>query len=154
MEIRLAAIEDTETVLALYRVLFGELAALQPDSFESADQDRGFVQDAIRDEHADVLLAAVQGITVGFAMVRRRTTPAYPAVKPQLYAHLMDLAVLPPYRGRGAGTALLCAVRAWGWAQRCAYVELSVLEENKKAQRLYRSQGYRPSVHTLRTPLA
>lgn len=153
MEIRPATTQDTEAVLALYRLLFAEMAALQPEAFERADQDRAFVKGAIRSDHADVLLATNEGVAAGFAMVRCCMTPDYPAVKTRRYAHLMDLAVLPPYRKRGMGTALLGAVRQWAVDRACSYVELCVLEENQTARRLYEHAGFASKVRTMRAPL-
>ena len=69
------------------------------------------------------------------------------------YAYLMDLAVMPKYRGRGAGTLLLDAVQAWARANNLDYLELNVLSNNSGARRLYSRNGYEESSCTMRKKL-
>ncbi len=55
--------------------------------------------------------------------------------------HIHALYVLPAYRRRGVGTALLQAAIAWGQQRHCLRVELSVLPHNP-ARRLYQALGF------------
>jgi GNAT superfamily N-acetyltransferase len=85
-----------------------------------------------------VLLAfdddAAIGIAVcflGFSTFRAR---------PLLNIH--DLAVLPQYRGKGAGRALLQAAEDYARRQGCCRLTLEVLESNSGARALYRRFGF------------
>lgn len=55
----------------------------------------------------------------------------------------VSLAVFPPHRGRGAGTALLAALEREARAREIAALSLSVQRDNP-ALRLYRRFGFRP----------
>jgi GNAT superfamily N-acetyltransferase len=94
---------------------------------------------ALRDiPRALVLLAfadeAAVGIAVcfiGFSTFRAR---------PLLNVH--DLAVLPQYRGKGAGRALLEAAEDHARRQGCCRLTLEVLESNAGARALYHRFGF------------
>ena len=60
--------------------------------------------------------------------------------KPLLNIH--DLAVVPEYRGRGVGRALLDAVEAHARSRGCCKLTLEVLDANTRAETLYRSFGF------------
>ncbi|MBN2365169.1 MAG: GNAT family N-acetyltransferase [Calditrichaeota bacterium] len=62
--------------------------------------------------------------------------------KPTLY--LEDLFVLPEYRGRGIGTALLKILAKTALENNCGRMEWSVLDWNESAIRLYRRLGAVP----------
>jgi GNAT superfamily N-acetyltransferase len=55
--------------------------------------------------------------------------------------HIHALYVLPHYRRRGAGTALLRAAIDWGQRQHCLRAQLSALPHNP-ARRLYQQLGF------------
>ena len=64
------------------------------------------------------------------------------ACRPLLNVH--DLAVLPAWRGRGIGRALLARVEAIARERDCCKLTLEVLQGNHPAQALYRVQGFHP----------
>ncbi|MEO8466498.1 MAG: GNAT family N-acetyltransferase [Gammaproteobacteria bacterium] len=68
---------------------------------------------------------------VGFSTFRAR---------PLLNVH--DLAVLPQYRGKGAGRALLQAAEDHARHNGCCRLTLEVLESNSAARVLYRRFGF------------
>lgn len=65
-------------------------------------------------------------------------TPIFRPVR-TLYIHA--LYVLPHYRRRGVGTALLCAAIEWGQQRGCRQAQLSVLPHNP-ARRVYQTLGF------------
>ncbi len=63
------------------------------------------------------------------------------AARPLLNVH--DLAVLPAFRGRGVGRALLNAAAERARARDCAKLTLEVREDNAQARGLYAERGFR-----------
>lgn len=64
------------------------------------------------------------------------------AAKPLLNIH--DVAVLPPYRGRGIGTALFREAEKVALKRGCCKLTLEVLSGNQSARRLYERLGFGP----------
>jgi ribosomal protein S18 acetylase RimI-like enzyme len=64
-----------------------------------------------------------------------------PIFRPVQTLHIHALYVLPAYRRRGVGTALLRAALKWGQQQHCRRAQLSVLPHNP-ARRLYQALGF------------
>jgi GNAT superfamily N-acetyltransferase len=60
--------------------------------------------------------------------------------RPLLNIH--DLAVLPPYRGRGIGRVLLAAAEEHARRSGCCKLTLEVQDDNKRARSLYQSFGF------------
>jgi len=84
-----------------------------------------------------VLLAYVENVVVGIAtcFVGFSTFAARPLL------NLHDFSVLPEYRGRGIGQALLRAVEAVARERGCVKVTLEVQENNRHARKLYERAG-------------
>lgn len=68
------------------------------------------------------------------------------AARPLVNIH--DLAVLPEYRGRGFGRALLAAVEAKARELGCVKVTLEVMENNYPARHLYAEFGFAQATYT------
>jgi len=64
-----------------------------------------------------------------------------PIFRPAQTLCINSLYVLPKYRRRGIGTALLCTAIDWGRHHGCLQAQLSVLPHNP-ARRLYRELGF------------
>lgn len=86
---------------------------------------------------AEVLIADLVGEPVGFALFF--TTFSTFLGRPGIW--LEDLFVLPEYRGRGVGKALLLEVARIAVERRCGRLEWSVLDWNEPAIRFYESLG-------------
>jgi ribosomal protein S18 acetylase RimI-like enzyme len=89
-----------------------------------------------------VLLAFDDDEPVGIAVCFRGLSTF--RARPLLNIH--DLAVLPPYRGRGIGRALLRAAEEHARLQGCCRLTLEVLESNAGARALYRRFGFDDSI--------
>jgi GNAT superfamily N-acetyltransferase len=89
------------------------------------------------DRFVQALLAESKGEPVGFALFFLNFSTFLG--KPGIY--LEDLFVLPAYRGKGIGKALLAAVAARAVERGCGRFEWSVLKWNEGAIRFYASLG-------------
>lgn len=68
--------------------------------------------------------------------------PASPQDRLGPVGRIEDVAVLPAYRGRGVGRALVLAVMGYLWERGCRVTELTVDTENVGARRLYDELGF------------
>ena len=153
MVIRPAVIEDMSAIAALYRVLFAEMAALQPAVWRPSEMPRSFILELITGARSSVLLVEEAGKVAGFAVVQDRDTPQLSCLISNRYCYLMDMVVEPSCRGRGLGRALLRAAERWARERELKWMELNVLEENKGAYNLYEEMGLSPAQHTMRKML-
>ena len=90
-----------------------------------------------------VFLAYVGGMPVGLAVCFRGFSTF--AARPLINIH--DLAVLPEQRGRGVGRKLLDAIARKARALGCCKLTLEVLENNRKARRVYEAAGFGQAVY-------
>ena len=91
-----------------------------------------------------ILLAFLGERPVGIATCFRgfSTFAALPLV------NIHDLAVLPEFRGRGIGRALLAAVAQKARELGCVKVTLEVQENNHPARHLYAAAGFGQAIYT------
>ena len=90
--------------------------------------------------YAEVLLAEVAGVVVGFALFFHNYSTFL--TKPGIW--LEDLFVRPEHRGRGHGRALLTALARIAVDRGCGRLEWSVLDWNEPSISFYRALGATP----------
>lgn len=132
--IRPALPADVPTIARLIREL-AEYERLSHEVFLEEDLLREHLFGAR--PYAEVLLAEDAGIVVGMALFFHNYSTFLG--RPGLY--LEDLFVLPEFRGRGFGKALLRAVAQVAVARECGRLEWSVLDWNEPSIAFYRSVG-------------
>lgn len=153
MEIRKAELSDMREIRRLYRILFRDMAQIQPQFIREGEMDALFLHTMITGEDSDILLAGEAEKVCGFAMVQLRETPPLECFAPHRYSSLIDLAVEPSERGRGIGRQLIHAVKAWSKEWEAEYVELNILSGNEPAACLYEDEGFGECMRTLRAML-
>lgn len=134
IEIRPAKSEDVETIFQLIQAL----AAYE----KLSHQVTGTV--ALLHSHLfgahpciEALLADYQGQSIGFALFF--TNYSTFLTKPGIY--LEDLFVMPEYRGKGIGKAILAALARLALERECGRLEWSVLDWNEPAIAFYQRIG-------------
>jgi GNAT superfamily N-acetyltransferase len=148
--IRAASVPDIDVIAPLYRLLFREMAELQPNVWRPAEMPRSFLLELIEGGRSDILLALAGDETAGFAVVQDRDTPGFSCLIPARYVYLMDMVVAKGHRGKGAGSSLISAAEAWGRERGARWIELNALAENSGAIRLYKRSGLSFVQHTMR----
>jgi GNAT superfamily N-acetyltransferase len=134
LNIRKAVPGDAELIhlfvcaLADYEKLRHEMVATE------ADIDRALFGPR---PYAEAVIADWGGIPVGFALYFYNFSTF--AGRPSLY--LEDLFVLPEYRGKGIGRALLAHLACIATENGCARFEWTVLDWNEPSIRFYESLG-------------
>lgn len=98
----------------------------------------------VRRNHGFILVAESDGVPVGVVVgwIRRFSAVERTEDAPTRLGFIPDLAVLPEWRGRGAGTQLLRAAELRFRRAGCDQIGLGVFPPNRGARRLYRRRGY------------
>ena len=137
LTLRFAAEGDVGTILgfvrelAEYEKLFHEVVATEDTLRASLFQGR---------QVAEVILAEVEGLAVGFALFFHN----FSTFLGQAGIYLEDLYVTPAMRGKGVGTALLCFMARLACERGCGRLEWAVLDWNQPAITFYRNLDAQP----------
>jgi ribosomal protein S18 acetylase RimI-like enzyme len=98
-----------------------------------------------------IFVAEADDAVVGFVGVLARVVPD--PDEGQAYAYVSDLVVLPAYRRRGIGRALLERAEAYALREGASTLRVGVLAKNEAAARLYRGIGFTDYTIQLSKPL-
>ena len=107
-----------------------------------ADAYLTFLLDRCSRAAGRVLVAEIDHGVVGFVGVLCRVVPEEPDEDQTPYAYISDLVVLPRYRQRGIGRALLDRAEALVRSSGARNLRVGVLAKNEPAARLYRAVGF------------
>jgi GNAT superfamily N-acetyltransferase len=137
LEIRFAVPDDSATILAFIR----ELAEYER-LLDQVTADEAAIRATLFGVHraADVLIAELDGVPVGFALFFQSYSTFL--AKPGLY--LEDLFVRPAARGKSVGKALMAALARIAVQRDYGRFEWSVLDWNEPALKFYESLGAQP----------
>ena len=92
-------------------------------------------------DHLLEIAESIGGEALPIGLIEANILHPTPIFRPEQTLHIHALYVLPYYRRRGVGTALLRATLDWGQQQQCLRAQLSVLPHNP-ARRLYQELGF------------
>jgi ribosomal protein S18 acetylase RimI-like enzyme len=158
-EITPLPVDQMEELQPVWRSLYEHHLALTPhlsdraQPFEQAWRARQRIEAEwqARGEDLFVLAANAEDRYVGYALVRIRSGTDFAASwdASERLAELVILAVLPDWRGRGVGSALLDAVEARLRKLGVEDMVINVVTTNDDAMRLYRRRGAEPFVTEL-----
>lgn len=136
--IRPAGEQDLEQLVVLLRMLF----AIEEDfEIDSARQDRG-LRLMLNSDFAKVLVADVGGRVVG--MVTGQVVVSTAEGGPSVLVE--DMVVVPEWRGRGTGRALLDGLRDWAGQQGATRMQLLADANNQSALGYYHHLGWQETV--------
>jgi len=134
-ELGAATREDLPQLVALLGVLFSQEAELVPDDTK---QTRA-LEKILSDESVGRVHVAREG---GRVVAMASLIYGISTAEGGLAASFEDMVVLPGYRGKGVGTALLRYVVAEARKQGVLRLMLLTDRQNKRAQALYRKLGF------------
>ena len=135
VELGPATREDLPQLVALLGVLFSQEAELVPDDTK---QTRA-LEKILSDESVGRIHVAREG---GKVVAMASLIYGISTAEGGLAASFEDMVVLPGYRGKGLGTALLEHVIAEARKQGVLRLMLLTDKQNKRAQALYRKLGF------------
>ena len=133
IKIRSAGTDQIDELLPLfecYRAFYGQAA--------DPTRSRTFRHERLQQRQAQVLLAALDGQTQGFALLY----PLYSSVRCGALWLLNDLFVAPTARQHGLGKALLDACAEFARSTGALGLQLETQRTNTIAQALYLEQGW------------
>lgn len=134
VQIRAATPADVPTLVALIQALAEYEKLSHEVTGDPADLERCLFGDR---PYAEAVIAEVEGAPAGMALYFYNFSTFL--MRPGLY--LEDLFVLPAYRRRGIGQALLVYLGKLALAQGCGRFEWSVLDWNTPAIEFYQRMG-------------
>ena len=113
-----------------------------PKGEEMADAYLAFLLERCSGTSGRVFVAEVDQAVVGFVGVLAKVAPEEPDEDQTPYAYISDLVVLPAYRRRAIGRALLDQAEGFARSSGARILRVGVLAKNQTAGRLYRSIGF------------
>jgi ribosomal protein S18 acetylase RimI-like enzyme len=112
------------------------LVAIENRCFDIDRMSHRSIRHMVTKANCDFIVGRIDNDIVGYALVLyHRGTHL---------ARLYSFAVLPEYRGKGAGEQLLLEAEVRAADRDCIYMRLEVHPNNSGAIRLYEKHGYRP----------
>ena len=135
-EIRSAERKDTPLILSFIR----RLAEYEKMSDEVIATEEGLEEWIFDKQKAEVIFAVEDGKEVGFALYFHN----FSTFVGKAGIYLEDLFVLPEYRGKGYGKALLTRLAETAVERGCGRLEWSCLDWNKPSIDFYLSMGAVP----------
>ena len=132
--------EAEEKDCGLILFFIRELAAYEKMSDEVVATEALLKEWLFEKKLAEVVFACIDGREIGFALFFHN----FSTFVGRAGLYLEDLYVLPEYRGRGYGKALLKRLAAIAVERGCGRMEWVCLDWNRPSMDFYRSLGARP----------
>jgi ribosomal protein S18 acetylase RimI-like enzyme len=137
--IRTADLDDPDDRRSIVEVLDSYASDPIGGGEPLSDEVRVRLPDALRNHPTSrVFLALADEVPVGLAVC----FVGLSSFKARPLLNIHDLAVVPAWRGRGVGMALLKAVEAHARATGCCKLTLEVQDDNARARALYERAGF------------
>lgn len=152
--IRKATPFDVERLVELRLLLQQHCEKANPSiwriSEEGQRQLREKVEDSLNDSNSHVLIAEMNGETVGFTHGEVTSRTDY---SPRTVAHISTTYVLKKFRGTGVGTSLVKELCTFFISEGVEQVTLRYIIGNKEAERFWKKLGFKPLIMTAGTHL-
>ena len=154
LTVRQAEAADRAVALALWQALHREHETLDSRYRLAPDAELRWANDFdlwLRGGPHRVLLATSESVSVGLLVAHL----GYPisVYAPAPYLHIDDLYVVPAFRGKGGGRALVAEAERWGRAEGATSLQVGALSANVGGRRFWEREGLTPYNVTLSKPL-
>jgi len=157
VSVRLAAIEDIESLCSLYaefrefhvRALPERLADASGSGVDEKPWLSARLREIVLAGDSAIFVAEAAGRAIGLAEVYLRRDEPDRGIVPRRFAHLQSMVVREEQRRAGVGTLLLQAAEEWARAGGASEMRLDVWEFPGGPLGFYERSGYRTLRHTL-----
>jgi len=153
MIIRVATLDDLDAIKELFQELDTDAINSQPEHFQRGERTTDYLSGIINDDISVFLLAEINNEIVGFSLLYIKEIKGLSLLVPCKYAYLQDFIVKENFRNKGIGSQLLNESKKWAKIHGMEYLRLSVLPNNKNAQRFYARHGLSEQMITMECPL-
>lgn len=136
LEFRYAKRDDTELILSFIK----NLAEYEKMSDDVVADTATLEKEIFDDKKAEVLFAEVDGKEIGFALFFHN----FSTFVGRSGLYLEDIYILPEYRGKGYGKAMLKKLASIAAERNCGRMEWCCLDWNKPSIDFYLSFGAKP----------
>jgi ribosomal protein S18 acetylase RimI-like enzyme len=150
MEIILAKNSDVPEIAEIWKEFMDFHKDIDPYFTRSEDGHSNFgkyVEDLIKAEDSQVLVALEQGRVVAYSIAQIAKPP--PVFEHQTYGFISDVAVKSNYRRKGIGERLLVKIYEWFESNKISRIELRVAAKNEIGYSFWKKHGFRDFVHVL-----
>ena len=144
--IRIATLDDYDTICNLLKESDEHHAAILPDYFRQHSQPsraRDWMASYVESDDAEVLLAETESRTIGCMMLKTIALPKFPRFIVRCMVNIEEIVVASESRGCGFATALLNEAKAWAIARKITRLQLGVWVANTDAVRFYKKKGFK-----------
>jgi len=148
--VRRATKKDAALIATLVADVQALHAAALPGRFKPASKVL-YVKDAaaaLKRPQSFLFIAYVANDAAGFVHAEILRAPGTSLMYAQELLYVQAISVLPNYRRRGVGTALMAAVRDAGHSLKIDRLELNVWTFNEAARQFFRRHGFTPYCET------
>ena len=153
MIFRKATNNDIDKINELFYELDTDAINAQPEHFQRGCRSFEYLSGLINGESSDFILAIADNNIIGFSLLLEKTTPDISLLVSHKIAYIQDFIVTKSYRNKGVGAALMMQSKQWAKDRNADYLRLSVLPENKDAQRFYTRHGLYEQMITMECSL-
>ena len=144
MSVTIENTDDPTTIVELLREVHEEHRQRRPDWFKPFEQAAALegLRFLLSRDGAQLLVARLQGVCVGYAMVCDSVRAENPFRYASRSLMVDQMAVSGTHRRRGIGALLINRIRAEAARRGAERIELHVYTENHDARRFYEAHGF------------
>ena len=147
--IRKAVHADIEALRVLYDELGKDGVRYQPEHFINGYRDDAFFEGIFSSDSQDILVAEENSRVIGFSHIMIIPQKRAACLKPETVVYIQDMDVLEETRGKGVGTVLMEASKAYGKARGADFIRTQVFPQNTDGIRFYERNGFREMMKTI-----
>ena len=147
--IRKATNDDIGALRELYLALEVDGVKYQPEHFVIGERTADFFQSIFDSDNQDILVADIDGISIGFVHVMILQQKKVSCLKPQSVVYLQDLCVREDMRNNGIGAVLIRAAKDYGKEHKVDFIRTQVFPGNVDGMRFYERNGFCEMMKTI-----
>lgn len=143
VNIESANIDDFFEINSIVKEGQDEHSEALPHIFSKVDQvmPESYFRELLEDPNTDILVAKINGVVVGFAVMELNESPPFQSMTPRTFAYMNDFGVKSSFKRKGIGSIIFKACVEWSKNKGAASVDLNVWEFNQNAIAFYESFG-------------